>query len=508
MSRLSSSTTLVAVVCLVLLIISLYELNWLQNEHMRYHHDMAEKSQTLALHTSKPSSYPLHTNNINVPVFVPFGRNVDSGFLKHVFDTFTHFGYVRKDLNTTNNWDVLWAHDYPFSKLSTQLHNLHSNKKVNHFPGSGYITNKMDLATSNIPFVPKAFKIPQQNKQLMDYASKNSHKMFVQKGNDHRGIKIEKIEKLDLKQNDSFVQEFVDNPLLVDGHKFDIGVYTIITSIDPLIVYIYNGDILFRYCPEKYYPFDPNKVDKYVVGDDYLPTWEVPSLKRYFNNFGYNMRDSFNAFMKESGKNPDKIWNQVEEAIRIICLYKESAIQKVLSSYPSKRNFFEMVRFDFVVDDKLNVYVMEANMSPNLSSAHFPPNRILYEQVLFSLFSLVGLASFAAKMSHEERDDIEVSDRSIMVYQQECFINHLCKDCLPPECQLCQHCLMKSGTSIKTLKQAYNEHVRKRDCKRIFPPSLNFESVNATDVPDDLTPENQFLFRWFKAKCLMDQSWC
>ena len=50
-----------------------------------------------------------------------------------------------------------------------------------------------------------------------------------------------------------------------------------------------------------------------------------------------------------------------------------------------------MVRFDFVVDADLNVYLMEVNMSPNLSSGHFAPNKLLYEQVLYSMFSLVGI---------------------------------------------------------------------------------------------------------------------
>ena len=41
-----------------------------------------------------------------------------------------------------------------------------------------------------------------------------------------------------------------------------------------------------------------------------------------------------------------------------------------------------MVRFDFALDEDLNVYLMEANMSPNLSSNHFAPNKLLYEQVV------------------------------------------------------------------------------------------------------------------------------
>ena len=29
-------------------------------------------------------------------------------------------------------------------------------------PGSGYVTNKVNLATSNLPNIPKAFKIPEE----------------------------------------------------------------------------------------------------------------------------------------------------------------------------------------------------------------------------------------------------------------------------------------------------------------------------------------------------------
>lgn len=45
------------------------------------------------------------------------------------------------------------------------------------------------------------------------------------------------------------------------------------------------------------------------------------------------------------------------------------------------RHFFELVRFDFVIDDNLRVWLMEVNLSPNLSSDHFPENRFMYEQV-------------------------------------------------------------------------------------------------------------------------------
>jgi hypothetical protein len=47
---------------------------------------------------------------------------------------------------------------------------------------------------------------------------------------------------------------------------------------------------------------DPDVLDKYVVGDDYLPTWEVPSLQKYYVDLGFSMKESLNAYLKDMGK--------------------------------------------------------------------------------------------------------------------------------------------------------------------------------------------------------------
>jgi len=112
-------------------------------------------------------------------------------------------------------------------------------------------------------------------------------------------------------------QEFDAKTLtLVDGYKFDIGIYTMITSIDPLRIYIYNGDALLRFCPQKYYPFDPSDRDKYVVHDDYRPTWEVPTLARLYSDLGFTFKETLNAHIRSLGKDPQKIWNDIEDVIR------------------------------------------------------------------------------------------------------------------------------------------------------------------------------------------------
>ncbi|XP_035892063.1 probable tubulin polyglutamylase ttll-15 [Anopheles stephensi] len=438
------------------------------------------------------------------PKYWVFGRNPTGSHLLHVHNVLQRIG-VDQTSNETTDWDLLWAHDYPFRKVNLQRTKRH--QLVNHFPGSGYITNKVDLSTTKLKYIPAAFKLPVETDQFREYAAANGGKQFVQKNNQHRHIQIKDIDEIDFTNNETFVQEFIDDPLLVDGYKFDIGVYTVITSIDPLRVYIYKGDILFRYCPVPYYPFNASDVDKYIVGDDYLPTWEVPSLKQYYTKHGFGMKDSFDAYIRSTGRDPHTIWEQVEDAIRLLILKKESLLAGLLSRYAHKRNFFEMMRFDLVVDNKLRVYLMEANMSPNLSSAHFKPNRLLYEQVIYNLFQLVGVGSSIRRDSFRKQSpDTEAmltALKNLATAANQCAEVPCTESCAPVECQLCSTCLEENDRD--DLQRAYREHMNRGDMKRIFPvPKADQVRVNY----ESLSAKNQFMTKWFEEKCKTDQSYC
>ncbi|XP_067616277.1 probable tubulin polyglutamylase ttll-15 [Eurosta solidaginis] len=433
--------------------------------------------------------------------------NATDNHLRHVILLLEKMGYKQAPIYDSD-WDLLWAHEYPFLNASLSLQKVLYHQIVNHFPGIGFITSKVHLSTAALPFMPKAFRLPTQKYDFLKYAENNPDLLFVEKHNNHRFINIRSSSSINLNSSNSFIQEFIQNPFLVDGHKFDIGVYVVLTSVDPLIIYIYTGDALFRYCLAKYYPFDARDVDKYVVGNNYLPTWKVHSLIKYYTTLGGSMQATFDAYVKDQGMNPSEIWLQVEEIIPQTILSKIHEISNKLKMYQSGI-FFELLRFDFIVDDALKVYLMEVNMSPNLSSAHFKKNSLLYDQILYSVFNLVGIGSSLKnnRQKLHNKEEIVTSDKNIVINLNNC-VRHLCHEsCTTKECELCLSCLNVNQVNI--LKKAYYEHLHKIDMKRIYPkPVANPENFDIEAEVRNLSTKNAWLARWYYWKCKENRSWC
>lgn len=60
----------------------------------------------------------------------------------------------------------------------------------------------------------------------------------------------------------SVISRYVTNPLLINGHKFDLRIYVLITSYEPLRIYIFQEG-LARFASETY-TSKINKNNKYM----------------------------------------------------------------------------------------------------------------------------------------------------------------------------------------------------------------------------------------------------
>lgn len=480
--------------------------------------------------------------------------NMNAGYLDHVIDTLIKFGHklsftgtmTQTKLKDLQQYNLIWTHDYPFQAIKK----LEAHQRINHFPGTGFITNKVTLSTSpKVPHILKAFRLPAEKDKFLNYINKHPNKSWIQKSSSHRGISIETSQSVDLDLQDTLVQEYMSNPLLIDGKKFDIGIYAVLTSVEPLRVYIYEAESLLRFCADTYFDKETNKfnssnLDSFVVGDDYTPIWLMPSLLRHYIGVNLSMKQTLNSYLRRLNKDGNQIWTQIEETIKHVYKLKEHHIARMSRMYQEANNyndtslegslnqFFEMVRFDFIIDEELNVYLMEANMSPNLSSRHFPPNRLLYEQVLNSYFSLAGLTQYAQQNLQElpvhlldgryklPRGSIKsandgygldgiISEKDLSVYEDLCASDECHMNCHKADCKTCYFCLNYSDKLH--LRRAIFEQHSKWNFKRLLPSTRDEDLELQLVHPESniqAIDSNYIHVQWFRGKCYTDNRFC
>ena len=82
--------------------------------------------------------------------FTPYGKNLDSGYLKHVYRVLERLGYERVSYNISSDWDLMWAHDYPFKKIKPLLMAMKKGQKVNKLPGKRVCKHRDLYSTSRV----------------------------------------------------------------------------------------------------------------------------------------------------------------------------------------------------------------------------------------------------------------------------------------------------------------------------------------------------------------------
>ncbi|KAF5829028.1 tubulin-tyrosine ligase family-domain-containing protein [Dunaliella salina] len=172
-------------------------------------------------------------------------------------------GYtIQAENDTDENWDLCWS---DLSVSIERVSRLKSFQRLNHFPGMLEICRKASLSRhlnrmcARLPheysFFPRSLVLDDQLDDLIGELKKNKAKIesgatnvptYILKpsgGTMGRGITL--VQTLQQLQeipdiSNMVAQAYVPNPLLLDGFKFDIRIYALVASIDPLRIFLYD----------------------------------------------------------------------------------------------------------------------------------------------------------------------------------------------------------------------------------------------------------------------------
>lgn len=277
-----------------------------------YLHQSFKISRHDSIDTNGLYSYWLHGNRTELE-YKSLEKVLNEMGLSSIVMTF------RENEDIHMDWHLSWTSglqaDLPINFDKTKPH-----QKFNHFPGNDVLTTKRLLAAKlKSKYVPRAFD---NVGDLKLFAASNPNQKFFFKNQEETSIKS--IVDLDLENSERrFVQKYIKNPLLIDGHKFDLGLFVAITSIDPLRLYYYPDHILLQFCALPYRSSNSSEVQRFDCSSAGISGADFPEVKNRLTNTK-TVKRAFESHLHERGINFRTIWSSVEDSIRNVVMETEN----------------------------------------------------------------------------------------------------------------------------------------------------------------------------------------
>jgi len=162
------------------------------------------------------------------------------------------------------------------------------------------------------------------------------------------------------------VQKYIENPFLLiirgptgklEKRKFDLRQWVLITSINPLVIYMFNSCYL-RICGSEF------SLDDYKDKYKHLTNYSLQRHNTRIQNVNKELIMNLSEFLGhlKSVHSIDLSWekklfpNLAEIVKQTVC-----AACYTIEHHPCS---FELLGFDFVLDEELNPWLLEVNLSP------------------------------------------------------------------------------------------------------------------------------------------------
>nr|XP_022333057.1 tubulin polyglutamylase ttll6-like isoform X21 [Crassostrea virginica] len=290
------------------------------------------------------------------------------------------FGF--KEVSDDEDWTLYWT-DY--SVALERVMEMKKYQKINHFPGMSEICRK-DLLARNLNrmnkmfpkeynIFPKTWCLPADYGDFLAYTRQKKNKTYILKpetGCQGRGIWVTRNPK-EIKPHEHMIcQQYMAKPFLIDGFKFDLRIYTLVTSCDPLRIFLFK-DGLARFATNKYIEPTHNNVDNvfmhltnYAINkhsEDFIRDDEAGSKRRI---------STINRYLRDKGYDVDKMWADIDDVIIKTLISAHSVLKhNYRTCFPNHVKgsaCFEILGFDVLLDRKLRPQVLEVNHSPSFNT--------------------------------------------------------------------------------------------------------------------------------------------
>ncbi|XP_076784722.1 tubulin polyglutamylase TTLL11 isoform X1 [Arvicanthis niloticus] len=172
------------------------------------------------------------------------------------------------------------------------------------------------------------------------------------------------------------VQEYIRKPLLIDKLKFDIRLYVLLKSLDPLEIYIAK-DGLSRFCTEPYQEPNPQNLHHVFM---HLTNYSLNIHSGKFvhsDSASTGSKRTFSSILcRLSSKGVDikKVWSDIISLVikTVIALTPELKVF-YQSDIPTGRpgpTCFQILGFDIILMKNLKPMLLEVNANPSMRIEH------------------------------------------------------------------------------------------------------------------------------------------
>ncbi|XP_011631674.1 tubulin polyglutamylase TTLL13-like [Pogonomyrmex barbatus] len=321
-----------------------------------------------------------------------------------------------REVTEDSSWDLYWT---DLSVSVERAKDMKRFQRINHFPGMTEICRK-DLLARNLNrmqklfpkdynFFPKTWCFPTDYGDATAYAKTRRSRTFIIKpdmGCQGRGIYLTKyLKDIKLSSERLICQVYIARPFLIDGYKFDLRIYALITSCNPLRIYVYNEG-LARFATSKYKEPNGHNTSNMFM---HLTNYSVNKHSRMYiidDEIGSKRKVStLNKCLKTKDVNVDELWSKIDEVI----------IKTVIVAYPVLKHSyhacfpmhdkncacFELLGFDILLDWKLKPYLLEVNHSPSFHT-DAQIDKDVKEGLLMDTFDILNLQQCDKKKIIEE----------------------------------------------------------------------------------------------------------